>query len=795
MKIPLSWINRFLTIERSPEQIAELLTLAGMEVEKIDRLHFSFQGVIIGHIKEVYPHENADKLRIARVFDGKKEHVVVCGAPQLPVGKKVAFAPIGATLDTNTDNPFVISKAKIRGVESKGMLCTEKELGLSNNHETLLFLDDSAPVGMDFIEYFKDPIFDIVLTPNLGHCRSVFGICRELSRYCNTLLKLPELQIEQSTGKQVQDFVKITNSCHEKCPQFATRVISGIEVKTSPVWMKELLEKASITPVNNVVDITNYVLHEMGQPLHAYDYSCLPEKELTVKEASEGDLIVTLDGKERTLKEGQVIITSNNIPLSIGGIMGGASTSISHLTHTVVLEAAVFCSDSIRKTSRELKLRSEASARFENKVDAGGVLFALDYAAFLMQEIAGGSIVAGVIHEATNPFRPSFQSVRLSRINKILGSTLSLSEVEIFLLSLGFNATTDGEDLFQLKTPSWRNDITSEIDIIEEVARVYGYNNIITDHPRHVTSQIPHHPLYVLEKLLKLKLVSLGLQEFLTCSLISNELSGYKINHSLFEVKPIEVMYAKSVDQSLLRPSLLPGLLSSMLHNKNNGSPDIAAFEIGKIFAEVDGRYLENASLGILLSGNTALPIFDKEEESFDFLHLKGMIHTLFASIHLHNFTILRSKHITFHPGMQANIQIDGNIIATFGKLHPEITTKMKLPEETFFAEIDVYLIEKYRVKHPLFKKLPLFPSSTRDVTFTVDRNKELAGAFSLLSKSLFPELKSSLLKSIYIDEHQSPEKKNVTFRFTYSDDHSTLDDQAINACHEKVVSALAKVL
>ncbi len=795
MKIPLSWIKRFLTLERSPEEIADLLTLAGMEVDKIDRLNFSFEGVIIGHIKEVHPHENADKLRVVRVSDGKKEHIVVCGAPLVPVGKKVAFAPAGAKLDTNTDTPFILTKTKIRGVESKGMLCTEKELGLGSNHENLLFLDDSAPSGMDFIEYYKDPIFEITLTPNLGHCRSVFGICRELSRYCDNELTHPQLDIQQSTGKQVQDFVQITNELHEKCPQFAIRVISGIEVKQSPVWMRELLEKAGITPINNVVDITNYVLHEMGQPLHAYDYSTLPEKDLSVREAKEGEKIITLDGKERDLKEGQVIITSNNIPIAIGGIMGGITTIVTQLTHTVVLEAAVFCSDSIRKTSRELKLRSEASSRFENQVDAGGVLFALDYAAFLMQEIAGGSIVSGVIHKATNPFRPSFQTVRLSRINKILGTKLSLSEVEIFLLSLGFAATTDGDDLFQLKTPSWRNDITSEIDIIEEVARSYGYNNIFTQHPKHITSQIPHHPLYILEKLLRTKLTALGLQEFLTCSLISKELCGHKINHDLFEINPIEMMYAKSVDQSLLRPSLLPGLLSSISHNKNNGNTTIAAFEIGKVFAEVDGKYLENASLGIYLSGNASPHIFDKEDEPFDFLHLKGMIDDLFTSIHIGNFTCEKSKHSTFHPGIQADIKIDGNTIATFGKLHPEITSKMKLAEESFFAEIDVYLIEKHRDKHPLYKKLPSLPSSYRDVTFTIDRKKELAEAFSLLNKAPFPELKSAFLKNIYIDEKGAPLKKNVTFRFTYRDDHNTIDDNTINLCHEKVIAYLSKAL
>jgi len=795
MKIPYSWIKRFLTIEQSPEEIAEFLTLAGLEVEKIDRLHFSFEGVIIGLIKEVHPHENADKLRVARVSDGKKEHIVVCGAPQLPVGKKVAFAPIGARLYIDSPSPFTLSKAKIRGVESKGMLCSEKELGLGNNHDSLFFLDDSAPLGVDFISYFKDPIFDITLTPNLGHCRSVFGICRELSRLSPHRLEYPQVHIDQSTGKQVQDFIHVSNETEEKCPQFAVRIVSGIEVKPSPSWMRDLLEKVGINPINNIVDITNYVLHEIGQPLHAYDYSTLPEKSLTVREAKRNESIVTLDGKERTLEEGQVIISSNHIPVAIGGIMGGAFTQVSPLTHTVVLEAAVFCKKSIRKTSGELKLRTEASSRFENEVDTHRVLFALDYAAFLMQEIAGASIVSGVIHKAINPFKPTFHTVRLSRINHILGTKLSLSEVETFLISLGFTASSDGEDLFQLKIPSWRNDIESEIDIIEEVARVYGYNNIEVSPPKHITSLIPHHPLYLLERLLRKRLCLLGLQEFLTCSLISKQMCGQKIDHGLFEVTPIEVIYAKSVDQSLLRPSLLPGLLSSMLHNKNNGNPSIAAFEIGNVFSKTDETYLERLSLGILLSGSVLPHHFDKKDETIDFLDLKGILCDLFSSLNIDAISFSRSKHITFHPGFQANISIDGNVIATFGKLHPELTTAKKLPEETFFAEVDLCLIEHYRIKEKKFKKLPILPSSIRDVTFTIEREKELARAFDLISKSPFPELKSVVLKSIYIDEEKTPEKKNVTFSFTYRDDINTLDDHAIQSCHEKVVAFLSKAL
>lgn len=795
MKIPLSWIKRFISTDKSPEEIADLLTLAGIEVEKIDRSDFSFEGVVIGHVKEVHPHENADKLRVAKVSDGKTEHNVVCGAPNLTLNRKVAFAPIGSVLEKDSSDPFKIRKAKLRGVESRGMLCSEKELGIGNDHDGIILLDDAAPVGEDFITYYKDPIFDVTLTPNLGHCRSILGIARELSRYCEKEVTLPEVKLEPATGKNINDLISVTNELKDKCRQYAARVITGLEVKPSPAWMRDLLEKAGITQVNNVVDITNYVLHELGQPLHAFDYATLPEKNLTVRDSKEGEELTTLDGKERILNAGHIVISSNGEPVAIGGIMGGESTSITTGTHTVVLEAAEFCASQIRKSSRELKLRSESSSRFENQIDSGSILFALDYAAYLMQEIAGGSIVEGVIHEASHPFRPSFLTVRLSRINKILGTSLSLSEVESFLLSLGFAATTDGTDLFQLKTPSWRNDVKTEIDIIEEVARVYGFNNITTDHPKHVTSMELHHPLYVLQRMLRGILCGEGLQEFLTCSLVSKEQCSLGISHGVFEVNEVEVLHAKSVDQSFLRPSLLPGMLASMAHNKNNGCFDISAFELGEIFSKSSDGFSENPSLGVLLAGNSSPHHFSKEDRKYDFYDMKGILQNLLSSLFIENTTFERSSHKTFHPGIQANVMLNGEIIATFGKVHPQITSKMKLAEETFFAEVSVFLLEKHRVKHTTYKALPTLPSSYRDITFSMKKEKELTEILGLLEKAPFPELKESKLRNIYIDEKNHPDKKNVTFRFVYRGDVATIDDAAISKCHENVITYLSKAL
>lgn len=793
MRIPLSWIQRFLHIDKSPEEIADLLTLAGVEVEKIERLKVNFEGVIVALVKEVFPHENADKLRVATINDGEKDYQVVCGAPVLTKGKKVAFAQIGAILDTDTDAPFTLKKAKIRGVESKGMLCTEKELGIGKNADGLLYLDDSAPLGEDFAAYYLDPTFDVTLTPNLGHCRSIFGICRELSRYTESTLAHPSISIEQSTTKSTEDLISVDVKEQHICSSYAARVVTGIEVSDSPLWMKDLLIKSGLTPINNVVDITNYVQHELGQPLHAYDYTKLENGEIVVRKARNNETIETLDGKNRTLSSEDLVIASGDKPCAIAGIIGGEDSSVNKSTHTVVLESANFCSSQIRKSSRNLKVRTESSSRFENQIDSASVTTSLDYACFLLQEIAGGSVSKDTIHVCAHPFRPRFLTARLSRINNVLGTTLSLNEVESILVSLGFTATTDDDNVLQLKIPSWRNDVSEEIDVIEEVARVYGYNNIKNDHPKHISSTYPNHPLYTLEKHLRRKLSQYGLQEFLTCSLISEKMADMDISHGLFEVTPVKVLHAKSVDQSILRPSMLPGLLHSMLHNKNNGNHTIKAFELGRIFSKRKDTFQENFALGILLSGEENPHHFDRKDDELDFFHMKGILEMLFADLSIHEIQFKKSNHKTFHPNIQADIEVCGCKVATFGKIHPNITANLKLHEETFFAEADLLSIEKYRKETKTFTAISSIPSSTRDQTFTMHKDKELANIFSLISSASIKDLCKCELRDIYHDPEKSPEQKNVTFRFVYRGKDKTLTDEQIQESHDQLVSIIEK--
>ena len=795
MKIPLSWIKRFINISQPVEELSDLLTLSGIEVEKIERNSFDFENVIIGLVEEIHPHKNADKLRVARVTDGKHKYTVVCGAPNLTLHKKVAFAPIGAILEKSTKNPFKIKKAKIRGIESQGMLCSEKELGIGKDHNGILLLEDSAPVGENFITYYKDPVYDVTLTPNLGHCRSILGIARELARFCSNEVTLPKIAIEKSTGKDIHNLISITNQLEEKCPQYAIRMITGIEVKESPTWMKNLLEKSGIASINNVVDVTNYVLHELGQPLHAFDYHKIKDKNLIIRESVKNEELQTLDDKKHILDAGHIVITSGNEPIALGGIMGGKSTAISETTHTVILEAGEFCSSTIRKSSRSLKIRTESSSRFENKIDRGNVVTALNYTAFLLQEIAGGSVSNEFLEDSPLPFRPKFLTARLSRINKILGTKLSLNEIEQILTSIGFSATTDGEDLLQLKVPSWRNDVKYEIDIIEEVARVYGYNNISVEHPTHITSTIPHHPLYTIEKLLRNKLTLLGLQEFITCSLINTEENFDHTSDDKEKNDTINVLHAKSIDQSVLRPSLLPGMLSCVQHNKNNGTLNIRAFEIGKIFSQKKESYNEDASLGILLSGNAGLTHYSTKSRPTDFFDIKGILTNFLKSIHLNGVKTERSSHSTFHPGIQANIVLDGITLGSFGKIHPKISEKMKINENTFFAELNIYLLEKYRIKNNSFKEISSQPSSYRDATFSLKKGRELNDLFTLLDNHPFSELKRSELIDIYHDEKNIDLKQHVTFRFTYQDNHKTLDDNAISECHQKVLKYISPAL
>ena len=795
MKAPLSWLKKYINLEKSPTEIANILTLAGLEVEKIERESFSFEGIVVAKLISVTPHPDADKLKIAIVTDGKKEYQVVCGDTTIEEGLFVAFAKVGASLTLKNGETIEIKKTKLRSIESQGMLCSAFELGLSDSADQIYRLLKTAPLGQDLSTYLYDPIFDICLTPNLGHCRSIFGIARELSAQLSLPAKFPKILVEEDLDNPAKNELQITNTDPSGCFQYECRVIRGVQIKESPDWLKEALEKTGHSIINNVVDVTNFVMEETGQPLHAFDADKLPERHICIRKAHPEETLLTLDGIEHTLTEETLLICDGDEPIAIAGIMGGLKSGISEKTNTIILEAAQFCPSLIRKASRKLGLRSDASARFENQIDPAGIRYALDRAATLIQEVAGGHILKGVISQSPKPYMPRFLTARLSKINSLLGTKFSLSEVESYLNRSSISCSCDGEDLFQIKVPSYRTDLHSEIDVVEEVARIFGFNHIERKQPVHISSKVAHHPLFLLESELRSRLTSKGLQEFLTCNLISPEICNLELENGLFSSEYIPVLHAKSVEQSILRPSLLPGLLTAIKNNQNFGSFDIAAFEIGRIhFKEEDG-YDEKSTLGIVLSGNRAPLHWSTKDEPVDFYDLKGIIQDLATLLNLPELIYESSSLSTFHPGRQASLSIEDNRIGVLGEIHPLSLNQLGIRGHVLFCEIDLFMIEKFRKEFIKFEKLPQFPSSQRDLTLTMKKSQDLSKLFEQLQKRDLPFLKTAQLIDIFEGEKIGPDKKNVTFRFTYRNDNKTIDLLEVDQAHAKVVKSLEKCL
>lgn len=788
MKVPLSWLKKHIPLTETPEKIAERLTLAGLEVDGIDRYQFSFKDVIIGKVVETTPHPKSDKLLIAYVTDGDKKHQIVCSDQTLTKDMVVALALSGAEVEGVT-----VKKVKIQDIESSGMLCSEKELGLSQNAETVMHFAQDAPLGKDLRSYLFDPTFDIALTPNLGHARSIIGVARELGAMYEEKVEMPQFTLKEDPDNFTKDKIRLTNNDPENCLQYMCRIIQGVEVGPSPAWLSDYLTKAGYKSINNVVDVTNFVMHELGQPLHAFDYDKISSKHIVIRAAKNHEKITTLDKVERTLVDGCTLITDQDIPIAIGGVMGGLDTAISDSTHTILLEAAEFKDTRIRKTSKMLGIRTESSARFEHKIDASAVRLALDRASALIQELSGGRILKGVVEQSPYPYRPRFLTLRLSKVNALLGTRFSLSEVESYLKRLSVALSSDDIDTFQLKVPSWRNDIQREVDVIEEVARVFGLNNIEVKRPYHANSEIQHHPLYILEKGVRSRLSSFGLQEFVTCDLISPMECDLEIENGLFKSEYIRVLHAKSIEQSILRPSLLPGLLKALIHNHNQNNFNINAFEVGRVHFKEDKKFTEKSALGIILSGKRAPHHWDTKPSDVDFYDLKGIIENLMQALHLQTAYFEPSSFKTFHPGRQAGIHLPQGTIGVLGEVHPASLRKLDIHERVYFAEIDLHEVERHHTKLVTFTRLPEFPSSELDWTFTMKKKKHLDDLFNALKQIKSPLLKKYALIDIYTHEKIGVDNKNITMRFTYQGDEKTLDLKSVKEEHENITKLLSR--
>lgn len=790
MKVPLSWLQTFFSIPLSSKEIAETLTLLGIEVEKIEETTLPFQGVVVGKVIAVKPHPNADKLRVATVTDGKEEVQVVCGAANCREGITVAFARLGASLTDPEGKSWKIKKSKIREVESCGMLCAATELQLADHDEGIMELPETALLGSDLSTLYSDPVFEISLTPNLGHCLSILGIARELAAALNSKVIMPKFNLREEGSHAFQVSVKDQTLC----PRYSCRLVKGVCVGPSPEWLVKKLEASGLKSINTVVDVGNYVMLELGQPLHMFDAATISGQKIRVEPLLESIEFTTLDQVKRQLPFQTLMILDGEKPLAIAGIMGGASSAVTEATKDVLIESASFAPAAIRKISRALDLKTDASYRFDRGTDSGAVTFALDRAAFLLQEIAGGKPAQNPIDLKSAALQPKILTCRTERVNEILGTELSQNEIVSCLQRLEMDVRVE-QDLLYVTVPSYRNDISLEIDLIEEVARIFGYNNLPKQAPKHLTSQLLDAPIYTFEKSVRTRLLEEGLQECITCDLISPELAKLALEKGLDQNACIQVLNPSSVDQSCLRTSLLPGLLQVVQTNAQVQVKEIRAFELGRIHFKEGKDFKEHSCVGIILSGEALPSTWDHKSKPVDFYDLKGIVENLLYSCGISKAQFEPCHLHSLHPWRQAKIKLGPMVLGVLGEVHPLILEKLDLKERVFFAELSLHDLFPLKKKEKKARELTAFPGSERDCTLFLKEALPMSQVFQAIESHKNPLLESFFLLDLYKSDRIGKDRKNATFRFFYRDKEKTISKEAVEKEHDKLIEAVKEKL
>lgn len=655
----------------------------------------------------------------------------------------------------------------------------------------------SAGLEVDAIENVNstqsdsDVIYEISLTPNLGHCSNITGVARELSAMTGAPLCFPLIQVTESK-ELAEEAAQVIVEDTKGCPRYACRIIKNVRLGNSPDWLQKRLTACGVRPINNVVDATNFIMLEMGQPLHAFDYEKLEGHGIVVRSAKEDEHFITLDGKEHVLKSSDIVICDKQKPIALAGIMGGLNSEVSDQTQNILLEAAFFNPSHIRKTSKRLGLQTDSSRRFERSCDPNAIIQALDRAAMLIQEFAQGEVLAGIIDSRTQDFTEKVVQCRLSRINEILGTHLSLGEVEEIFSRLNLQSRWNGSDAFHVTVPTYRADISAEIDLIEEVARIYGYNNIEKCAMRYQTSSIPHTPMFMFERLVRSKLIGHGLQEFITCDLIGPTISNIAKEHLMPEEAIVRVLNPTSIEQSILRTSLMPGLLQLVKYNLDHQNHNISGFEIGRTHFKEANQFKEVTVVGIVLSGKKAPHHWEGQNQNVDFYDLKGIIENFLIELGVSNAVYKPSQYKSFHTGRQASIFVNELELGSMGEIHPAILRRLDVSQRILFAEISLPDLMSVRKEMDKMEPLPIYPCSERDWTLTVPEGTSVQEILALIRASTSSLLEDISLIAVFRSEKIGMSNKNLTFRFVYRDKEKTIDQATVDREHGRIVSAVS---
>ncbi|MDD5095096.1 MAG: phenylalanine--tRNA ligase subunit beta, partial [Dehalococcoidia bacterium] len=751
----------------------------------------NWQNVFVGEIIGIGPHPNADKLRLATVTLGQEPITVVCGAPNIAVGQKIAFARVGAKLfDGHSGKYMELKPAKIRGVQSEGMVCSEKELGISDSHEGILVLAQDAPIGQPLADYMGDTILDVTVTPNRPDCLNLIGIAREVASFTGAKMRLPQVQyLEDETA--TKDLISIEILNPDLCPRYCAGIIKDVKIGPSPRWMQERLLAAGMRPINNIVDITNFVMFEYGQPLHAFDYYGIGGQKIIVRRAGAGEKMTTLDGQERQLTPEMLVIADQTHPVALAGVMGGADSEVTEVTTTILLESANFNNVSIRRTSRGLGLISEASLRFDKGLSQGLPMPAIRRAIQLMVDYAGGKATQGIV-DAYPGFTPA-KSVTLTgeRAKQVLGIDFGMDRIRKTLESLGFECQAEGASELSVSIPYWRTDIKLPDDLIEEVARIIGYSEIPTTM---LSGAVPYHnpsPLRGLRMKIQDILTGCGMQEVINYSLTGEDMLKKLRYQGEFGV-PMKLANPMSRDQELLRLSLRGGLLTNFVANQRQADKGVMLFEIGKIYLPRQGDLpIEKEMLAGIVGGGKTGKSWLAEKGAMDFFFAKGILETMFRHLGI-EATYENAEDVLLLPGKTACVKVNGERIGVIGELHPDVAGDFDISlEPVCLFEIETEkllpMVEKTRV----FQSIPRYPSNDRDLALIVDDALPAQKVRDILKS--FPQIADVMLFDVFRGGQVPVGKKSLAFAVRYQSMEKTLADDEVDKIQHKILARLER--
>ena len=790
MKISYNWLKEFIHTDKTPQEISVILTGTGLEVESVEKVQAipgGLEGLVIGYVKECAQHPNADRLKVTKVDVGGPEDLqIVCGANNVAAGQKVVVATVGTTVHPTTGEPFAINKSKIRGEVSEGMICAEDEIGLGTDHAGIMILDTEAKVGTPAKDYFNladDYMYEIGLTPNRADAASHLGTARDIAAF----LKLPVTKPDVSGFKVDNHDSKITVTVENEAasPRYSGVTIAGIEVKESPKWLKERLAVIGVRSINNIVDVTNYVLHELGQPLHAFDADAIAGNKVIVKNYAEGTVFTTLDDVERKLSADDLMICNAEVPMCIAGVFGGAASGIKDSTTSVFLESAYFDSVSIRKTAKRHGLKTDASFRFERGTDPDMTVFALKRAALLIQEVAGGKVSSPIVDLYPNPVAPFAVELTYAHTHRLIGQVIPHEEIKNIIKALDIEIVSESADGLSLKVPPYRVDVTREVDVIEDILRIYGYNNIyIPTQVRASLSTSSRPEKDTVQNMLSDILTANGFNEILSNSLTK---SAYSSNPDT----AVKILNPLSGDLDVMRQTLLYSGLEAIAYNQNRKAADLKLYEFGKVYSVQEDKYTEVQRFSIFITGASAAQ-WNHKATAVSFYNLKAVVDSLISRLNITDFTVEDATCKNMAYGLQ--YKRGNKQLVKFGAVANDALKKADVDKPVFYADFNFDIILSAIKKNKIvYEEVSKFPAVRRDLSMLVDQAITFGQLKQIAQKTERKLLKEIDVFDVYQGDKLPAGKKSYALSFIIQDIEKTLTDKAIDAIMQKLVYNLGK--